>query len=751
VKPANLMLLPDGGVKVLDFGLAKLAGQTTRTQDGSTLGTVAYMSPEQASGAKVDARTDVWSLGAVLYEMVTGRVPFEGDYAQAVIYGILNHDPVAPSKIKPDISPELERVILLCLAKEPDQRIQTMAELAAELGEAGVTGPVTPGRSMRPARRRVGRAGAWLRRRRWAALLALLFVIAAAGITYWQWPRKVAPVGPWRPVRMKLAVLPFANLGAPDKEHVTDGVTEEITGRLAQVYGLNVAARTSVEESKATKKKAPQIASELGVDYLLEGSVRWQGGAAGAETIRVAAKLIRAADGTHLWNEQYDETAADILGKQSLIADKVAVAMREKLVDGERKGMAAVSTRSAAAYEYYKKGLEQKKLDDALKMFERAAALDPGFVEAQAAIARTHGSKYYSREDHSEKRWAQFTAALERARGLDPEHPDVHIALSEWYFTKSEFQMAEEECRRAKEGRPGDLEILSLLAHTLSFSGKWRERLQVRERNADLHPRDISTQGALAFAYASHQRYAEAERVYRRAMAMDPERQAIGLYFGWARIFTCRDGNPQRSVAYLENQPATLRKRAVLEEDFLLYLWMAGQGERVLTMLPNFREVLLEVNHWFWLKSEFQGDVLRSMGRLDESRKAYVEALHQVETRLKEEPEQLSYMAARGHILAGMGRKAEAIRDSRQALASSPPGIPFLRQTLTLAVVYTIVEEYDLAIEQLDILLANPWTTNLNTVRCTPTFRPLLSLPRFKALEKKYPPDKPYAGEWVNR
>ncbi len=751
VKPANLMLTADGGVKVLDFGLAKLVGQTTRTKDGSTLGTVAYMSPEQAGGAKVDARTDVWSLGAVLYEMATGRVPFEGDYSQAVIYGILNHDPIAPSKIKPDLPPELERVILLCLAKDPDQRIQTMAELAAELGEAGVTGPVPTGLKTRPSGRRHRQAKSWLHRHWQVVSLVILLIAISGGIAYWQWQtRESGPPTPAGPVRLTLAVLPFENLGSPEKENVADGITEQIISRLAQVYGLDVKARTDVVEYKSAKQKVRQIAAELGVDYILEGSVRWQSGATEADAIRVTAQLIRAADGMHLWTDQYDETAADILGKQSLIADKVAVAMWEKLVNGERRGMAAVSTQNTEAYDLYLKGEEQKRsgnLDDALKMFERAVALDPGFVEAQAAIARTHGSKYYSREDHSEKRWALYTAALERARGLDPEHPDVHFTLGEWYFTKSEFQMAEEECRRAEEGRPGDPEILSLLSHTLSFSGKWRERLRVRERNAELHPRSISVQEELARAYINHQQYADAERVLRRAMALDTEAQTLLLYLEWADIYTRRDGDLQRTLGYLDSLPADLRKRAQRGFDYVLLLWAVGQQEKALKELSALPEVLLEVDHFFWGKSELRGDLLWSIGRRDEARTAYIEALHQVEETMKGKPDQTSYLGARGHVLAGLGRKDEAIRDAQRAQELCPPGqIPYLRQTLTMATIYTMVDEYGLAIDQLDMLLRAPWTTNINTVKCNPLFRPLLPLTRFKALEKKYPPDKPYTG-----
>ncbi len=756
VKPANLMLTADGGVKVLDFGLAKLVGQTTRTKDGSTLGTVAYMSPEQAGGAKVDARTDVWSLGAVLYEMATGRVPFEGDYSQAVIYGILNHDPVAPSKIKPDLPPELERVILLCLAKDPDQRIQTMAELAAELGEAGVTGPMPTGLKTRRSGRRHRQAKSWLNRHWRVVSLVLLLIAITGGIAYWQWQtRESGPPTPSGPVRLTLAVLPFENLGSPDKRPIVEGLTEQVISRLAQVYGLKVSARTDVAEYEGTKKKVRQIAAELGVDYLLEGSVRWQTAAPATEQLRVTAQLIQASDGTTLWTDQYDETAADILGKQSLIAEKVAVAMREKLVDGERKDMAATSTRNVAAYECYLKAFgEAEKLDDALQLCERATALDPIFTEAWLGRFHFHLEKYRSGEDCSEQRVKLAWESLEKARELEPDHPSYHVHLARWYATvKNDYRLAEEECLSADRGRPGDREIMFYLRSYAWSQEKYGAAVRYAERTTELHPNQWWAWANLGQRYRDCQRYADAERALKRAMALDPESKELFPYRLMARVIVMRDGDPVKALNYLDSLSPVLRQKEQKQYNYYIYLKWAGQHERVLEFARSLPEIIQEDKNGIRLKATFMGQILTEMGRPEEALAAYSEALHQLD-RLAEDRkgrcQEERLLAERRDIVCGLGRKEEAIHLARELVemvSREKDRWGHFYHVLNLAWVYARFGEYGPALDQLEYYFSQPVPNdNFNEVKLEPVYKPLLSLPRFKALEKKYPPDKPYTG-----
>jgi len=706
----------------------------------------------------------------VLYEMVAGRPPFAGEYPQAVMYGILNEAPEPLTGLRTGVPIQLDGVIAKALAKDPADRYQTLADLAVDLrGVARVVagGPATPSPVTGPTP--VAQATAVPMKRplwkRWPAGVAAVLLLAAIGAGIYLWAPWRVTEKPWRPVRLKLAVLPFENLGGPDKEYVADGVTEEITGRLAEVYGLSIVARTSVLKYKRSAATVPQIAAELGVDYLLEGSVRWQGGAAGAEVIRVTAQLIRAADGTHLWNEQYDEAAADILGKQSLIAEKVAAAMVVKLVDGEWQGYRdkigqPLYTRNAAAYDSYIKAGEQAgagKLDEALKLYKQATQLDPGFTDAYFAQYDIHFYQYITGSDRSERRVALAWQALEKARGLEPESPWYHLFLSKWYCEfKGDYQLAEEEALLTERGAPGSLYIPGYLRVYAERQGKWGQSLRYAERVAALNPKSVDDQLRLGVKYLQLQRYADAERALRRTMALDPEGKNLWPHVQWARMIIRRDGDAAKAARYLDNLPPGLRQASLKDRSCRnIRAWAAGRSEpeRTLEEIEKLPDIVGEGPAYLTLKAFLKGRWLRERGRAEEARPAFDEALRQLD-RLAEERkgkgQEAKLLAHRRDILASMGRKEEAIRLSRQVIEMTPrekESENHFNNVYVLAAVATLFGEDDLALDQLEYYFSQPLPDrNINEIKVDQDFRPLLSLPRFKALEKKYPPDKPYTG-----
>ncbi|MFQ5653077.1 MAG: protein kinase, partial [bacterium] len=316
IKPANVMITVDGVVKLLDFGLARLAGGTMLTKEGTILGTAAYMSPEQAQGAQVDHRSDIFALGVVLYEMLTGRHPFEGDYEQAIVYSIVNEDPQPITAVRTGVPMELERTINKCLEKDPSDRYQQVNELMVDLRrlQKETESKKTLTRTGARARMSKKRVRAFVL----TGIVLVVLMLAVVGYFFFA-PGETVPTSQ----RKMLAVLPFENLGPPEQEYFADGITEEIISRLAGIRALGVISRTSIIQYKNSDKTLQQIGAELGVGFILEGTVRWDHSPDGTGRVRVTPQLIRVSDDTHLWSGRYNAVLTDIFQVQSDIAERV--------------------------------------------------------------------------------------------------------------------------------------------------------------------------------------------------------------------------------------------------------------------------------------------------------------------------------------------------------------------------------------------------------------------------------------------
>ncbi len=392
IKSANIIVTTDGVVKIVDFGIAKLAGQTRVTKDGTSLGTASYMSPEQTLGKEVDHRTDIWSVGVILYEMLTGLTPFQGDYEQAVVYSIMNEEPKPLTGLRTGIPLQLEQIVNKALAKEPKERYQHLDELIVDLNhvkkepekektEKQIPQPPTP----------VDIKPVW--KQPIPIVVSAFALIVIVGIVLNSIINKpepeVVPVAPQISSK-SIAVLPFTSISRTEEDEMfCDGMHDDILTQVAKIHDLNVISRTSVMRYRDTDKSMKEIAQELGVGTILEGSVRRVG-----EKVRIVAQLINAKTDNHLWAETYDRDYADIFAIQTDVAENIASALKATLTPDEISSIESAPTENMEAYDYYLKGkyywdnyTDREGNMTAADMLDKAVELDPSFTLAYAWLA----------------------------------------------------------------------------------------------------------------------------------------------------------------------------------------------------------------------------------------------------------------------------------------------------------------------------------------------------------------------------
>ncbi len=764
LKPGNIIVCADGRVKVLDFGLAKLriealTGEETRllsgelTGDGVVLGTVPYMSPEQIEGKEIDHRSDIFSLGIILYEMATGRRPFQGHSQAALTSSVLRDTPALLTDLKADLPRHLARIVAHCLEKEPDHRCQTAKELRNQLlnlrRELDSEKVLRSGSGTAvPARRKPWRLPIW------AAATA---VVVLMGFAVYQQLRHRGDGGqsPSEEVqsaqadargRKMLVVLPFENLGPPEDEYFADGITEELTARLAGIEGLAVIARTSAMQYRKTAKTIAQIGQELGVEYVLEGTIRWQRISGGKSRVRVTPQLIRVTDATHVWADVYQEDMTDIFQVQSDIGSQVALALDIVLLEPERKALAAEPTRNLDAYRAYLRGLdyrgrgiyseETRRLE--VQMYERAVELDPDFALAYAALSRAHANLLNLGMDRTPERLAMAKTAAERALALQPELPAAHLALGYYYYYGlRDYEQALVQFEIAAEALPHDNNTLQSFAWIRRRQGRWDEALQYATRAFSLNPRDATLAREMGNINLAMRRYGEAEEYYDRSIALAPDQQAAFVLKAMKYWASAGDLITARSV--LEAMPDRI-------DPFTTYFWYWQElcernYEQVLDRLASVPYELFEFAAVLVPKVALEGYVYSYMGEQELSRQAMLAALALLEKEVAARPEDARVHSALGGVLAVLGRKEEAIREGKQGVDLFPVSRDALhgpRHIQDLADIYVTVGEYDSALEQIEYLLSIPTMVSVELLKLHPAMDPLRDHPEFRRLQEQY-------------
>jgi serine/threonine-protein kinase len=697
IKPENLLLTTDGSTLVADFGIAKalgVAGEEKLTETGLSLGTPHYMSPEQASGeGGLDGRADVYALGCVLYEMLAGEPPFSGPTARAIQARHAVDQVPAIRTVRPGVPLQLEQTISRALQKVPADRFATAGEFLRALA---VGAPVVAGSTPQPAVSAGEQRRIFLRN---ASLLAAAVLLAIGALVSTRLISRQAAeaAGP-----KMVVVLPFRNLGPASDQYFADGLADEIASRLAGVSGLGVISRASAQQYRNTTKPLKQIARELGVSYVIDGSVRWERLPGGGSRTRVTPQLIQVSDDRQLWTSSYDEELADIFAVQARIAEGIAGALHLTLDNPERRRIADAPTSSLRAYDAYLQGNELfietratlPALTQAVRHYRRAVALDSSFALAWARLSQAVSAIVYPSLTAAYADSAAARVAAERAITLEPELAEGYVALA--MYNPSDPK-AGALFQRARELDPHHPRVLLYFAEQAGARGDAQTSLAHLRAARRYHPRSVDVLRAIALRLVGCGEVREGLEVFDEVLAVaprDPETWRIkaGIYVAQGDTVgfwtTLRRGaervDPVTYVAHL----------AVFDDMFFV---LTDEQQRLLLQLsPNepFGHDTLSWGLALAGTAQLRGDAGRARRFADEARRVAEQRIAAGESRT----DLRTYLSL---AYAHMGRYEDAIREGLRAMREPAINASLIYNQYQLVRVYVLAGRYDEALDAL--------------------------------------------------
>jgi serine/threonine protein kinase/tetratricopeptide (TPR) repeat protein len=747
IKPENI-LLSGGHALVADFGIARALGQTDSarlTETGMAIGTAAYMSPEQASAmSHIDGRSDVYSLGCVVYEMLAGEPPYTGPTAQAIIAKRFSDPVPRVRRVRPSVPEHVDVAVTQALAPVPADRFATATEFGHAMARHSES-------RTRPAARVATTLSGLLGGRR-AALVATalaLGILIGLGL-FFEW-RRSGPDASRSTARL-VAVLPFENLGDSTDAYFADGVGDEVRGKLSRIPGLAVIARASSNEYRHAKKPLRQIARELGAEYLLTATVRWDKHSDGTSQVRVSPELVWVASGgapTTKWQQGFDATLTDVFQVQAEIAGQVAQALNVALGDSAEHELATRPTESLSAYDAFLHGeaatqgmtaLDPPRLREAIAAYEQAVALDSTFVKAWAQLSRAHSYLYASLAATAATEGAARRAA-ERAQALGPAQPEGHQALGAYYaYVLADKPHAYAEDSTALALAPGNADLLWAVGFDEHVLQRWEPARRHLEQAVRLNPRSSITAHQLGLLLVCLRLYPEAERVLDHALQTLP---ADLIVREDRAVVALAQGDLTQARAIIHAAPKTVNPTALVASvaSYLDLVWVLdeAQQELLLRLTPS----AFDNNRATWgimLAQTYavQGNTVEARTHADSARLAFERQLDDS----KRSSVVVSTFYAQQHVFLGLalayqGHKAQAIREGQRGVALAPISRdafigPYVQHQL--ARIYLLVGEPEKALDQLEPLLKMPWYLSPGWLKIDPNFKPLRGNPRFERL-----------------
>jgi len=736
--PGNILLDARGEPLVSDFGLAKwLDEESDLTRTLTTFGTPGYIAPEQAEGAQFSSAADIYSLGAILFNLLAGRPPFIGANALSVIQQAGATPAPKLRSFVPSLDRDLETICARCLERDPQARYQTAGALAEDLerwleGRPIIARPVrAPARVFRWSRRNpvLASAGA-------ACLLLALAVVWLLGEKFLA-PKTAAP-------EKSIAVLPFENL-SNDREDAffADGVQDDLLTKLAKIADLKVISRTSVMQYRG-ERNTREIADALRVSHVLEGSVRKTGA-----WLHINAELIDTRTDTHVWAEQYDRDLKDVFAIQSEIARKVAEKLHAKISRAEKLDIERPPTADLTAFELYSRAKNilltvsfnsnvTADFLQSINLLNQAVTRDPSFFQAYCQLGYAHDIIYILGHDHTPARLALAKAAIEAAFRLRPDSGEAHLARAEnLYRGYLSYDSALAELETVGKTLPNDPRVFELKGYIQRRRGRWEEAVQNLERAVELDPRNVYTLQQTALTYDELRRYGEEKSVLKRALAIEPNRVDTQVLLALGEFNSNADTRPLHQMidSIRATNPVALRE---INDGWLI----CALAERD---AANARNTMIAAGHNTPFNDEgvhfnrpfVEGIIARMTKNEGKAKSAFIAARAEQEKTVQAQPNYGPPVCVLGLIDAALGRREDALREGRRAVELLPVEKDAINGPLIIAYLAMIaawVGDKDMACEQLAAAIRYPSSPSYGQLKLLPFWDPVRGDPRFEKI-----------------